>query len=77
MSINSTELVHFYMIKAETMPATPSKTAQLKLVFMFPAEGLEEVVAEAVLFVLLDVLLPEVPVLDGDVPTTLLLLAAS
>lgn len=59
-----------YMIKADTMPAAPSKTTQLKSMFMFAAEGLVDAVAEVVLDVLL-------PVLDGDVPTTLLLLAAS
>jgi hypothetical protein len=52
------------MIKADTMPAKPSKTAQLKPMFIFAAEGFEDVVADVVPPVLLPVLLP---VLDGEV----------
>jgi len=52
------------MIKADTMPASPSKTTQLKLMFKFAAEGFKDVVADVLLDVLLPVLLP---VLDGEV----------
>ena len=51
------------MIKADTMPANPSKTTQLKPMFIFAA-FFEDDVADVLLDVLLPVLLP---VLDGEV----------
>lgn len=51
------------MIKADTMPASPSKTTQLTPMFIFAAD-FEDVVADVLLVVLLPVLLP---VLDGEV----------
>jgi hypothetical protein len=51
------------MVNIDTMPANPSKTTQLKPMFIFTA-FFEDVVADVLLDVLLPVLLP---VLDGDV----------
>jgi hypothetical protein len=53
------------MINADTMAANPSKTAQLKPIFMFAAEGFVEELGELVLLVPVPV---PVDVVDGEVP---------
>ncbi len=58
------------MIEADTMPANPSKTTQLKPMFIFAAD-FEDDVADVLLPVLLPVLFGEVELLESATGKTL------